>query len=158
MITKLENEYRPLSNFWYKDVYVPDDRLLYATNEHAYQASKTLDLQRRVIIRDAKSPSEAKSLGNNKDTILREDWDTYRRIIMLHLLRTKFAYSDMEELLLSTGNQKIIEGNHWHDNFWGVCSCQSCTQERIIDNTLGKNWLGKLLMFVRLELQIKRGL
>ena len=33
-----------------------------------------------------------------------------------------------------------IEGNTWNDTFWGVCNGQ------------GQNWLGKILMLVRSEL------
>lgn len=159
MIAEFQGDYRPLSNFWYKDVYLPDDDFIYPTNEHAYQASKTLDLNRRVIIQKAKTPSNAKALGSDKkETIIRSDWNSVRRITMLHLTRIKYSYSDMCELLLSTGTQQLIEGNVWHDNYWGICSCQSCKQERVTQPKLGRNWLGKILMLVRMELQIKKGI
>lgn len=159
MISEFQGKYRPLSNFWYKDVYLPDDNNVYPTNEHAFQAFKTLDLERRSIILKADTPSIAKALGRDKETILRDDWPLMRRRVMLHLLVIKFTYSDMEELLLSTGQQKLIEGNDWHDNYWGVCNCQSCTQERARENPkLGSNWLGRLLMHTRLGLQVKRGI
>lgn len=157
MIAEFQGKYRPLSNFWYKDVYLPDDRLVYPTNEHAYQAAKTYDLDLRNRIRLAESPSDAKYLGHMLD--LRAGWNNDRRNVMLHLTRIKYSYSDMEELLLSTGTQKLVEGNAWHDNYFGVCNCQSCTQERAKEEpTLGKNWLGKILMLVRLEIQIKKGI
>jgi ribA/ribD-fused uncharacterized protein len=159
MIAEFQDKYRPLSNFWYTSVYLPDDDLIYPTVEHAYQAAKTDDIERRKVIQKAGTPSEAKRLGSDREkTIVRANWNTIRRKVMLFLLRQKFEYSDMQELLLSTGTQKLVEGNTWHDNYWGVCNCQSCTQERTTDKTLGKNWLGKLLMFVRLELQIRKGI
>ena len=46
----------------------------------------------------------------------------------------------------TTGDAELIEGNTWHDNYWGVCSCSKC-------NGRGKNRLGKLLMKVREELR-----
>lgn len=159
MIDEFQGKYRPLSNFWYKDVYLPDDKLIYPTNEHAFQAFKTLDLDRRKIIHAAESPSIAKALGRDKDTKLREDWNIMKRRIMLHLIVIKFQYSDMTDLLLGTGQQKLVEGNTWHDNYWGVCYCQSCTQERAKENPkLGSNWLGRLLMHTRLGLQVKKGI
>jgi ribA/ribD-fused uncharacterized protein len=156
MIAEFQGEYRPLSNFWYKDVYLPDDQLVYSTNEHAYQAAKTDDLDIRRVIKDSKTPRDAKALGRNID--IRSNWNIERCKVMLYINRIKYTYSDMETLLLSTGTQKLVEGNEWHDNFWGICSCQSCTQELITDTRFGKNWLGKILMLIRLEIQIKKGI
>lgn len=45
--------------------------------------------------------------------------------------------------LLSTGTRPLVETNHWHDNFWGDCTCTRCA------NIRGKNMLGKLLMELR---------
>lgn len=156
MIAEFQDTYRPFSNFWYKDVYLPDDDLIYPSNEHAYQAAKSHDITARRVIKDSKTPSDAKTLGRTID--IRDNWNIDRRKVMLYINKIKYTYSDMEELLLSTGTQKLIEGNTWHDNYWGICSCQSCTQERTINKTLGANWLGKILMLIRLELQIKRGI
>jgi predicted NAD-dependent protein-ADP-ribosyltransferase YbiA (DUF1768 family) len=44
--------------------------------------------------------------------------------------------------LLATGDRDLIEGNTWHDNFWGVCSCPKCTFPPIPQT----NWLGKILV------------
>lgn len=54
-------------------------------------------------------------------------------------VREKFKDEQLKEMLLSTGNADIIEGNYWHDNFWGQCSCEKCVGK-------GKNNLGKILM------------
>ena len=61
--------------------------------------------------------------------------------IMRRLLKQKFSYSGLKMLLLSTGNDKLVEGNTWGDHFWGAC------------NGHGENWLGKLLMEIRSELR-----
>jgi hypothetical protein len=42
-----------------------------------------------------------------------------------------------------TGNTELVEGNHWHDTFWGV---DATTGE-------GDNGLGQILMQVRMELE-----
>ena len=63
---------------------------------------------------------------------------------MEELLRLKFAQPYLRDLLIATGEQKLIEGNYWHDNFWGSCSCEKCGDK-------GENHLGRLLMKLRSE-------
>jgi hypothetical protein len=53
------------------------------------------------------------------------------------------------EKLLETKNAELIEGNIWHDNFWGSCECSRCNHKP------GKNMLGRLLMEYRAEIQSK---
>ena len=65
---------------------------------------------------------------------------------MLEALRTKFSIKGLKEKLLATGDEELVEGNFWHDNFWGVCSCSKCGNK-------GQNKLGKLLMQVREEIK-----
>lgn len=64
------------------------------------------------------------------------------------LLREKFSRGTRyRDLLDQTKGEQIIEGNIWHDNFWGNCSCNKrpeCVKE-------GKNHLGMLLMKIRDE-------
>jgi len=50
-------------------------------------------------------------------------------------------------MLLATLDAELIEGNAWHDNFWGDCFCEKC---RDIE---GLNVLGNILMRIREELQ-----
>ena len=50
-------------------------------------------------------------------------------------------------MLLSTGGGDLVEGNRWHDNFWGRCVCRACRRIG------GANVLGTLLMQVRAELR-----
>ena len=52
-------------------------------------------------------------------------------------MRQKFSKSPFKEMLLSTGEEELIEGNTWNDRFWGVC------------DGMGENNLGKILMAVR---------
>jgi hypothetical protein len=60
-------------------------------------------------------------------------------------VKEKFKDETLKEMLLMTENKKIIEGNYWHDNFWGQCTCEKCFGK-------GKNKLGKILMDIRSEL------
>ena len=56
---------------------------------------------------------------------------------MTDLCRIKFSDPHLRSLLLATGDAELIEGNWWHDQFWGVC------------NGVGQNQLGKILMAIR---------
>lgn len=146
VIREFQGTYRPFSNFWF--VKVSLDGLVYPTVEHAYQAAKTLDEEDRDFIRHAPKPGDAKRAGKN--LILRSDWEDIKRSIMLDLVRQKFQRADLKKLLLSTGDAELIEGNHWHDNYWGVCYCGICQNNM---NIIAHNWLGKTLMQVREELR-----
>ena len=62
---------------------------------------------------------------------------------MTDFLHQKFVIRYFQEKLLSTKDRELIEGNFWHDNFWGDCSCKKC------QDIEGGNRLGKLLMEIR---------
>jgi hypothetical protein len=146
-------EYRFLSNFYpsvitldhlYLDNSITEPRS-YATLEHAYQATKTFNMDEREEIRTAKDAYAAKRLG--KILELRSDWEAIKDEVMLDLLRRKFSdeHPELKEKLIATGEDHLVEGNTWHDNHFGVCVCISC-------GSIGKNMLGELLMKVRSEL------
>lgn len=137
-IDSFSGQYRFLSNF-YRCQIKSWDGITYPTVEHAFQASKTLDMEERRKIAGLTSPGEAKRAG--KALKLRSDWSVVKVRIMLDLLRIKFQTPDLKRKLLSTGNAKLIEGNTWGDRFWGQCY------------GTGENMLGKLLMKVRSELR-----
>ena len=62
---------------------------------------------------------------------------------MGNLLRQKFRVgTELGYKLINTGKVKLIEGNNWRDDYWGVY------------NGKGKNVLGKLLMEIRNDLKI----
>lgn len=131
-------KYRFLSNFY------PSPRTP-PTLEHHYQASKAASEMDRICVLNASSPGEAKRIGRGIE--LRHDWSAVKRPIMLNLLRVKFTDPVLRQALLSTGDAMLVEGNHWHDNYWGACWCYDC----IASHKAGENWLGKLLMKVRNE-------
>ncbi|MBE6386348.1 MAG: NADAR family protein [Lentisphaerae bacterium] len=72
------------------------------------------------------------------------DWDMVKLEVMEELLRIKFSDEGLKQQLISTGEEELIEGNYWHNNFRGCCSCEKCGN-RGMDN------LGKLLMKLRSE-------
>lgn len=142
MIDVFVGEHRFLSNFWYSAVKF--DGIMYPTVEHAYQAAKTLDRVSRETIAEASTPMLAKSLGNRIE--LRPDWEDMKVSVMRSLLTQKF-YSSLKTKLIATGNHELIEGNYWHDNFWGICTCSVCRMG--IYRSDRHNVLGKLLMDIR---------
>jgi ribA/ribD-fused uncharacterized protein len=138
-IGPFRGDYRFLSNFWLE----PRRRML--SQEHFFQSAKTLDIAERGLIMRSATPGEAKRLGRN--VVLRPDWEAVKETVMLEGLRTKF-FSDetLADMLLSTGEEELVEINTWGDVYWGVNSQGN-----------GQNRLGVLLMRVRDELEVYRG-
>jgi ribA/ribD-fused uncharacterized protein len=91
---------------------------LYPTLEHAYQAAKTDNYQHRLRIASTASPGAAKRLG--RQVKCREQWDDMKVDVVRDLLRLKFSNVRLRQRLTSTGDAQLIEGNNWHDTFWGV--------------------------------------
>lgn len=134
-------EYAFLSNFYQSPVIISG--IEYPTNEHAFQAAKTLDPILRERIAKLSTPGQAKKAGRN--LILRSDWEEIKIQVMRIVVRRKFeSNQNLANLLLATGDAELIEGNTWRDTFWGVC------------NGIGANNLGKILMSVRSELWLKQ--
>lgn len=127
-----------LSSFHPAVVYL--DGVACPSVEVAYQAAKTLDPAERALIFNAKTAGIAKRLG--RSLTIRPDWNAIRLSVMADLIRQKFAPgTSLAAQLLATGDAELIEGNYWHDTFWGVC------------NGVGENHLGKLLMAQRTYLR-----
>jgi ribA/ribD-fused uncharacterized protein len=142
-ITHFKGEFATFSNFW--PCSVEFEGAVYCSVEHAYQAAKSLDPEVREKIRSARMANEAKKLGGRVK--LRFDWEEAKLGIMEQLLRQKFSQREFAELLFDTETRELVEGNYWHDNFWGQCSCSKHVGQ-------GQNWLGKILMKIRGEARI----
>lgn len=145
IIDSFMGEYRWLSNYHYCTIVY--DNITYPSTEHAYQALKSLNNKDRMRIAALPTPKEAKQAGFTVE--LRPNWDNIKLSIMEEVLRLKFAHPDLKQKLLDTGDATLIEGNYWHDNFFGVCTCDNCK------NKIKNNNLGKLLMEIREELKEK---
>lgn len=143
MIDKFEGKYAFLSNFYFSPIYFKDG-FIAATVEHYFQASKTLDKNEQINIIAATSPGLSKRLGRHCD--LRPDWETIKDDVMREALIKKFEDIELREKLIATGDEYLKEGNWWHDNYWGSCSCDRC-------NDHGQNRLGLLLMEIREEIK-----
>lgn len=125
-----ETGYEFLSNFHPSTIRF--EGVLYPTVEHAYQASKSLDPKVRDLIRRARTPADAKKLGQGMP--VRPDWSEIKLEIMKRLIHEKFENPFLRPKLLETEDAELILNNRWNDRFWGVCRGS------------GENWLGKILM------------
>lgn len=139
MIDKFFGPYRFLSNFYPAPVEL--DGMTFPTNENAYQAAKTKDLEARKPFQLVTAPI-AKKMGQK--LLLHPDWEEIKVEIMRGLVISKFEqHSKLAVRLAATYPQSLVEGNTWHDNFWGACTCPRCAPLE------KKNTLGKILEEVR---------
>lgn len=135
-ITAFNGPYAFLSNFHPFPMDI--DGLMFPTIEHAFQACKSAELEEVVRISVAPTPGIAKRMG--RKVALPGDWEEVKDEIMRALVRLKFRDPDLRTKLEATGDQELVEGNTWHDQYWGDCTCP---QHK---DTPGKNMLGKILM------------
>lgn len=146
LINSFEGEYYFLSNFY--PVPVLFEGAFYPTVEHAFQSAKTIVQDERYTFRHPLiTPGKAKSLG--RAITLRADWEEVKDGIMREVLKYKFSdhHPVLKQRLLDTVGKELIEGNTWHDNVWGDCTCN---ESRCL--LPGQNRLGKMLMELRASL------
>jgi len=133
------DEYDFLSHMYPATVMVSN--VEFPSVENAFHASLTNDPKWFERIRLA-TPQESKGLS--KLMPYRPEKLTIQIPIMVGLDTQKFKnHPELLEKLKSTSNKILIEGNLWHDNFWGDCQCKKCKNIRPL------NWAGKILMEVR---------
>lgn len=135
MITCFKEEWVFLSNFF--PCNVEFEGIVFPSSEHAFQAAKTLDLDRRREIAALGTAGKAKRAG--RQSKIRDDWDDIRIDVMRKILVAKFSDPELRRLLDATKPLELIEGNNWGDRFWGAVGGK------------GNNHLGKLLMSIRDE-------
>ena len=148
MIDCFDGHWAFLSNFYWSEIEF--EGITYPTNEHFFQAMKTLDVNERRAIANCRTPGQAKRMGRR--VALRPDWEDIKESVMLEGLCLKFTDEQLADWLLETGDEELVEGTTWHDNEWGNCSCPKCAHIE------GKNKLGRLLMQVRDMIKEERGL
>ena len=141
IINSFKGSFNFLSNFSSYS-FVDIKGIEWKTVEHFYQAAKTNNIKHKRIIVLCETPGKAKRLGREIDMI--KDWDKRKIGVMYRALKMKFDQNlDIQRKLKSTFEYKLIEGNYWHDNYWGNCFCDKCK------DITGQNYLGKILMVLR---------
>ncbi|MFQ4144091.1 NADAR family protein [Chlorogloeopsis sp. ULAP02] len=129
-------QYGCFSNFSYHGFEL--DNLYWHTSEHYFQAQKFIGTPHLEEIRLIKTPKDAARMGRDRKRPLRPDWEQVKDDIMRKGVLRKFEiHTDIQEILLSTGDKEIVE-NSPIDYYWG-CGADGS----------GKNMLGIILMEVR---------
>ena len=115
------------------------DTVYYKTSEHYFQAMKFINSPQDMgAVRRAGTPKQAAAIGRDRKRPLRPDWEAVKDDVMRKGVLRKFeTHADIRELLLSTGDEELVE-NAPGDRYWGAGS----------DGT-GKNMLGIFLMETR---------
>ena len=114
---------------------------VYSTVEHAYHSSKFDDVDIKKEIQQAGNPLLAYTLGQKYASARKSNWDEIKVNVLYEIIKEKVKqYDEVKNVLLSTGNDEIIEVNP-NDDFWG----------NGIDGN-GQNNTGKILMRIRQEL------
>ncbi len=133
-----------LSNFYRHPVLIGDD--VYPTAEHAFQALKAADPAERAWVIASETPLIAKRRGRTVRVV--EYWGDIRVLVMEQVLEAKFGEPPLADQLIATHPHTLVEGNTWHDQFWGDCHCG-----RVECLSQGENVLGVALMLRRDQLR-----
>jgi len=142
IIEQFQGPFRWLSNFHsckvhYYGVELPSVEHFYVANKLALSFSEAFRLS-------TKTPGQMKALGRERK--MSEGFEDIKVAIMYDGICQKFSDKnpELKEKLIQTGIRPIQEGNNWGDTFWGVDAFGR-----------GKNTLGKLIMYRRIQLQYK---
>lgn len=139
MIKEFKNQYFFLSNFYEYPIYY--NKLVFCNAEAAFQAQKAINEKDQYKFINLNA-SQARKLG--KTIQLRKDWEEIKDNAMYEIVKRKFTINkELQQKLLETKEEELIEGNWWHDTYWGVNS----------KTGIGQNKLGKILMKVREEVK-----
>ena len=106
------------------------------TVEHYFQAAKFFgtDAAWAEMIRQAATPSAAKTMGRRKQRLLRPDWERVKDDVTRRAVRAKSeTHADLQEELVENASR---------DYYWG------CGRDGS-----GKNMLGRILMKARESLR-----
>lgn len=148
VIDKFRDMHACLSNYFYYQV--NSCGWVCPTNEHGFVLAKCATPWDKKRVTDAmvrgSSPGAVKRMGRHVE--LRKEWDDIKVPVMTSLIDQKFAEgSALSKRLIATYPAHLLEGNTWHDQYWGDCNCL-----RVECIEPGQNWLGKLLMVRRAQL------
>ncbi len=138
-----EKPYGAFSNLYKREIVFEDE--IFATSEHAYQAGKARKPAVKDWLMSAPSPSLlAMAAHGLYYWDVAPGWSKTKYDRMRSILRAKFTqHDDLRELLLSTGNARLVESatvDNPVNRLWGEV------------NGEGKNMLGVMLMELRSEL------
>jgi N-glycosidase YbiA len=132
----VRNEYGCFSNFSPHSIQLKGK--VWRTSEHYFQAQKFAGTDLEQVVRNARRPGDAASIGRDRKNPLRKDWESVKDNVMRGAVYAKFTqHEDLKKVLLSTGNEQLVEHTE-RDSYWGDGGDGS-----------GKNRLGQILMEIR---------
>ena len=143
MINQFKGECGFLSNFYSSQftcrfALIQRKDYVFPSVEHFYQASKATTAEDFDKVMLCATASETKKIGGRIQLI--PSWEANKDSVMLEGVWAKFSQNPyLQQKLLATGKEGLIEGNYWNDKYWGVC----------LKTNQGQNKLGHLLMHVR---------
>ena len=143
-----EKPYGAFSNLYRRDIVFEGE--VFSTSEHAYQAGKARKPAVRKWLMEAPSPALlAMAAHGLYYWDVAPGWSSTKFDRMRAVLHAKFTqHADLRELLLSTGNARLVESattDNEVNRLWGEV------------NGIGRNMLGVLLMELRAELRAEAG-
>lgn len=151
-VISFSGEHRCFSNFFPAPIVwrrQNGSTVTFPTNEHGFVWHKTNNPVVKKVVLTIEKPGQVKRFG--RGIVLRDDWEEVKLTIMSQLVLIKFRqHPRLLEILLATENGQLIEGNHWHDTFWGVCNGK-CRQGP--HKPVGENHLGQILMRTREQMR-----
>jgi len=152
-IDKFEGDHLFLSNFYTGKVFLWQQ--VFHSAEHAYQwakARKYIPPGALAVLMSIAEPGKFKkriklALTNEEFGFYpkgQAEWDEIKVEVMREILEKKFSNMTLRDRLEMTAPAELIEGNTWHDAFWGQPVDKHGNRTKP-----GKNMLGKLLMEIR---------
>lgn len=147
VIDRFRGDHFFLSNFY--PAVTPHNGHHFPTSEHAYMAARTTDADAVAAILATSDPAQAQQIGRAATQLT--NWHQRRFTIMENILTAKFTYNpQLADKLVATTGTLLVEGNSWHDQTWGNCTCDEHHA------VAGENALGVCLMTVRMHLAARR--
>jgi predicted NAD-dependent protein-ADP-ribosyltransferase YbiA (DUF1768 family) len=162
-IDSFSGEYTFLSNFYHSLMKIHN--ILWKTNEHFFQAMKghnspviqvgfrpdAVARELNISIEEANTltyhnyisrlatPGKAKRAG--RIVTRKANWEGDKQKVMMVGVNEKFIQNPhLGKMLTDLGREAIFtEGNTWHDNYWGNCTCERC------GHIEGENHLGIII-------------
>jgi len=114
------------------------DGRIWKTTEHYYHAQRFAGTEYEEIIRNIKTPFQAKEVAKSGIYPRRSDWFDVKFEIMMKAVTAKFnQHHDLRDILVSTGNA-ILKEHTELDHYWADGGDGS-----------GRSRLGEILMIVR---------
>ena len=114
------------------------DGRMWKTTEHYYHSQRFAGTEYEEVIREIKSPFQAKEIAKSGIYPRRSDWFDVKFDIMMKAVTAKFnQHNELRDILVSTGNA-ILKEHTELDHYWADGGDGS-----------GRSRLGEILMIVR---------